>query len=206
MRDPRTTIPQAVVITIGSAILLYFAVSIVAVGAAGAPAMSGTSAPLQAASAATGRPWLGVVVSVGGVTAMLGVILSQLLGISRMAFAMARRGDLPRWLQHVHPRHGVPDRAVLATGAIGAIVAATGTLHDVAAAAALTILVYYGIANLAALRMPPGAKLYPDVVAWVGLITCTVLAVSLSRETLLVGTLVLVVGLLGRLAVLRAQD
>lgn len=38
---------------------------------------------------------------VGGITAMLGVILSQLLGLSRMGFAMARRGDLPRFLEQV---------------------------------------------------------------------------------------------------------
>lgn len=203
VHEPRRTIPRAVGITIGGAILLYFAVAIVAVGAAGAEGMAATAAPLQVAAAASGMPWLAVVVSVGGLTAMLGVILSQLLGLSRMAFAMARRGDLPRVLHHVHPGYGVPDRAVLLIGAIAAVVAATGTLAGVAAAAAFTILLYYAIANLAALRMPARAKLYSDAVPRVGLTACVVLALSLSPGTILTGTAVLLVGLLARLATRR---
>src|SRR5690606_2984605 len=137
----------------------------------------------------------------GGVAAMLGVILSQLLGLSRMAFAMARRGDLPRVLAAVHPRHGVPGRAVLAVGAAAAVVAGTGTLAGVAATASFTILLYYGIANLAALRMPREAKLFGDAVPTFGLAACALLAFSLSPRIILTGLAILAVGfLLRRLA------
>lgn len=204
VREPRTTIPRAVLITIGGAILLYAAVAFVAVGAVGASALAGSAAPLQVAAGASERSWLPLIVSLGGVTAMLGVILSQVLGLSRMVFAMARRGDLPAWLQRVHPRYGVPHRAVLVIGAIAAIVAGFGTLASVAAAAAFTILIYYGIANLAALRMPREARLYPNVVPLAGLVACAVLALSLSVDTLVVGMALLVVGLLGRLLARRA--
>jgi hypothetical protein len=47
---------------------------------------------------------------------MLGVLLSRLLGIRRMLLAMARRGDLPRRRDHVHPRHALPDHALVLTG------------------------------------------------------------------------------------------
>jgi APA family basic amino acid/polyamine antiporter len=136
---------------------------------------------------------------------MLGVILSQLLGLSRMVFAMARRRDLPSSLAQVHPRYGVPGRAVLLVGAAAAVIAATGTLRGVASAAAFAILVYYGIANLAALRMPAAAKLYHDAVPWVGLVSCAALALSLESRVILTGAAALAVGLavrlfLGRLA------
>jgi APA family basic amino acid/polyamine antiporter len=205
VRDPRRTIPRAVLITIGGAVLLYFAVAVVAVGVAGAGAISATSAPLRVAADATGRGWLAVVVSVGGITAMLGVILSQLLGLSRMAFAMARRGDLPEPLGRVHARYGVPHLAVLVIGVITALVAGTGTLRGVASAASFTILVYYGLANLAALRMPREAKLYPDLVPVVGLIACGVLAFSLSTAAVLTGLAVLAVGIATRLISVRVR-
>lgn len=198
VRDPRRTIPRAIVLTLSGAVLLYAAVAAVAVGAVGAARMAATPAPLRQAALASPYPWVATVVAVGGVTAMLGVILSQLLGLSRMAFAMARRRDLPRFLEHVHPRYGVPGRAVLAIGAVGAVVAATGTLRGVASAASFTILVYYGIANLAALRMPRDAKLYPDAVPAVGLVGCAVLAVSLAPAVILTGLGVLAVGLVLR--------
>lgn len=198
VREPRRTIPRAVVITIVGAILLYCAVALVAVGVAGADALADTPAPLLVAAGTTGVGWLPRVVSIGGLAAMLGVILSQLLGLSRVVFAMARRGDLPRGLERVHPEHGVPGLAVLLVGAVAAIVAATGTLAGVAAAAAFTILIYYAITNLAALRMAAVDKLYPDVVPVVGLVSCLVLAVSLDPKTVLTGGVVLAVGFLMR--------
>jgi APA family basic amino acid/polyamine antiporter len=195
VREPRRTIPRAIILTLSGAVVLYAAVAVVTVGVMGAERMAATPAPLHHAALASPYPWVSTVVAVGGVTAMLGVILSQLLGLSRMAFAMARRGDLPRALEHVHPRHGVPGRAVLVIGAIAAVVAATGTLRGVASAAAFTILIYYGIANLAALRMPREAKLYWDVIPAVGLVSCAVLAVSLAPAVILTGLGILAVGL-----------
>lgn len=198
VREPKRTIPRAIMLTIGGAVLLYFGVAVVAVGAVGASALSGTAAPLRIAADAFPVPWVATAVSVGGVTAMLGVILSQLLGLSRMQFAMSRRGDLPRFLGHVHPKYGVPGRAVLVIGAVAAVIAATGTLRGVASAASFTILVYYGIANLSALRMAARAKLFPDAVPAVGLLGCAVLAISLTPPVIISGLVVLAAGFVVR--------
>lgn len=198
VRDPERVIPRAIVLTIGGAVVLYAGVALVAVGTIGSAGMARTSAPLYAAALAFPVPLAAQVVAIGGVTAMLGVILSQLLGLSRMGFAMARRRDLPAFLEHVHPRHRVPDHAVLLIGGIAALVAATGTLRGVASAASFTILVYYGIANLAALRMPRDGKLYGDVVPLVGLVSCTVLALSLAGPVILTGIGVLLAGFVVR--------
>lgn len=198
VREPRRTIPRAIILTIGGAVLLYFAVALVAVGSVGAGPMSSSAAPLQVAASSFGHPSAAMIVSIGGVTAMLGVILSQLLGLSRMAFAMSRRGDLPAVLETVHPRHGVPGRAVLLIGAVAAVVAATGTLRGVASAASFTILVYYGIANAAALRMPRAAKLYTDVVPMLGLASCALLALSLAPGVMATGAAVLAAGFVVR--------
>ena len=201
VRDPKRVIPQAIILTIGGAICLYAAVAFVAVGVVGAEAMAASTAPLHVAAEATGYSWLPALVAIAGMTAMLGVILSQLLGLSRMAFAMARRGDLPRTLEHVHPVYEIPDRAVLVIGAIAAVIAATGTLAAVASTAAFTILVYYAIANVAAIRMPAGAKLYSDAVPLVGLVACTALAISLHPTVILAGSIVLGAGFATRMVV-----
>ena len=201
VRDPRRTIPRAIVITIGTTLALYVLVAVVAVGVAGAPALAETGAPLQIASRVAGGRGLAVMVTLGGAVAMLGVILSQLLGLSRMTFAMARRGDLPPSLSRVHPRFGVPHRAVILIGVAALVVTLTGTLRGVASAAAFTILVYYGIANWAALRMSRDSKLFPDLVPIVGCIACVLLALSLSLTTVVTGIVVLLGGVVARLAV-----
>jgi APA family basic amino acid/polyamine antiporter len=194
VRDPATTIPRAVVITIAIAVVLYFAVAVVALGVAGAPALASSPAPLHAAAQRTGTDWLAPVVAAGGIAAMLGVILSQLLGLSRMAYAMARRGDLPGGLAHVSARTAVPVRAILAIGAVATVIAATGTLGGVAAAASFTILLYYAIANLAALRMPAERKRFPDAVPVVGLAACVLLAFALPVRTIAIGLGLLAAG------------
>lgn len=201
VRDPRTTIPRAILITVFGASLLYLAVAVSAVGAVGAEVLARTPAPLAAAADAMGRPGLAWAVSAGAVAAMLGVLLSQLLGLSRMVFAMARRGDLPGALARVDARTGAPARAVLAVGAAAAVVAMLGSLRAVAAAASFAILLYYGIANLAALRMPREARLYPRAVPVVGLIACLLLAAALPGRTALAGTGVLAAGFIVRAAV-----
>ena len=88
-------------------------------------------------------------------------------------------------------------------GAVGTVVALTGTLRGVAEAASFTILVYYGIANTAALRMPREAKWIPDVVPVIGLLACVTLATALSTATITTGVAVLLAGFAFRWA-LRA--
>jgi basic amino acid/polyamine antiporter, APA family len=63
VREPKRTIPRAIVITIGGAVLLYFGVALVAVGAAGAGMLAATAAPLQVAAESFAAPWVAVVVS-----------------------------------------------------------------------------------------------------------------------------------------------
>ena len=200
VREPRRTIPRAILITVSSVSVLYLAVALAAVGAGGTAAMARSDAPLAEVAREMGMPALEAAVSAGAVCAMLGVLLSQLLGLSRMVFAMARGGDLPGWLAGVDAATGTPRRAVVLVGAAAAVAAAFGTLRAVAPAASFAILLYYAVANLSALRMPRGAKLYPDAVPAAGLAACLLLAASLPPRTAAVGVAVLAAGFVLRAA------
>jgi basic amino acid/polyamine antiporter, APA family len=194
VHEPRKTIPRAILMALSIAIVLYMAVALVAVGAIGAPGMASSASPLEAAAQVFPLTAVPLVVIVGATTAMLGVLLSQILGISRMFFAMARRRDLPAVLDHVHPRHGIPDRGVLLTSVFLILVALFGTLEAIVSAASFTILLYYSIANLSALRMDPADKLFPDWVPVLGLISCLLLASTLQITVIAAGLGLLLVG------------
>lgn len=198
VRSPRRTIPLAIMLSLGIAALLYGSVALVAVGAVGAAELAASSSLLQrAALSFTSRGASGAV-AVAATTAMLGVLLSQILGISRMLYAMALRGDMPAVFGHVHPRFGVPDRGILLTGAAALLVALFGTLQAIVSAASFTILVYYSITNVAALRLHPDQRLYPRWVAVAGLVGCIALALSLPAVVMLSGGGLLVAGLAWR--------
>lgn len=200
VREPHRTIPRAVMVTMACSTLLYTAVAVVTIGVVGAPAMAITGAPLGVAAAKAAGPMIATLIAVGAVAAMFGVILSQILGMSRMAFAMARRDDLPRLLAAVHQRYGVPHRAVVMVGLGAGIIAATGTLRGVAAAASFAILVYYAIANWAALRLPPADRRYHPFIPASGLLACVLLACALSIGIIVGGLLILTAGIAVRVA------
>jgi basic amino acid/polyamine antiporter, APA family len=198
VHEPKKTIPKAIVLSLSIAALLYIIVAGVAVTGIGAEEMAGSLSPLETAAQAFNLPGAALVVGIGATTAMLGVLLSQLLGISRMIFAMARRRDLPGMFDHVHPVHGVPDRGIFVTGFILILVTLFGTLETIVSAAAFTILLYYSITNLAAFRMNPEDRLFPNWLPVLGFFSCLALAVTLDLETILGGLALLAAGFLLR--------
>lgn len=199
VHEPKKTIPQAVIITIVVSVILYLAVSLIAVGAVGAEVLAQSASPLQAAANKFSFSGIFWIVGIGAATAMLGVLLSQIVGISRMMFAMARRNDLPKILEHTSAKYAVPDYGILLSGAIIILLAVFGTLQTVVSAAAFTILLYYGIANICALRLASENKLYPKWIAVLGLISCLLLAGSLPFMTILTGVGMLLTGFILRI-------
>jgi len=204
VRDPARTIPRAVVITVAASIVLYLAVATVAVGTVGADVLAASASPLESAAGALRAPGVAGVVGVGATTAMLGVLLSQVLGISRMLFAMARRGDLPAAFERVHATHAVPHVGIAFTAVVIATLALVGTLEVVVAAAAFTILLYYAITNVAALRLAPAHHRFPRWVPALGLVSCLALAASLDLPTVASGLGLLAAGFVVRGLLRRA--
>ena len=170
VRDPARTIPRAILVTLAATVLLYALVAATLVVRAGVADLDRGN-PLQAIAA----PWVRPLVSAGAVTAMLGVLLNLVLGLSRVVLAMARRRDLPTALAAEDA--GTPRRAVIAVGVAIAAIAAIGRIELAWTVSAATVLVYYAITNAAALRLPREQRRYPRAIAVLGLASCLALAV-----------------------------
>ena len=196
--NPKKTIPQAVVITLAITSLLYLAVAVVSVGVLGGSELGLSPAPLIFAAERIGAGWLVTLLSLASLTALFGVLLSQIAGISRMTFAMAKGGDLPRIFERV--RRQVPAIGVVTTGVAIWLLSLVGSIPFIAKTASFSILLYYSLANLAALRQTKTHRIVPKAVSVIGLITCLVLAASLPPDTILLGLAVLAGGFILRTA------
>lgn len=200
VREPRTTIPRAIVITLVLSAALYISVSLVAVSALGAERLSsaaeGEAAPLEIAAEALAFPEIHRLVGLGAMTAMLGVLLNLILGLSRVVLAMGRRGDLPAVLARVSPRSGTPALAVALVGVVIGCLASIGSVKATWSFSAFTVLIYYAITNLAALRLPREQRLYPAGFAWGGLLGCLFLAFWVERQIWITGLGLIAAGLL----------
>lgn len=204
VRDPRHVIPRAIIVTVSVVTLLYLLVAASGVGVLGAEAFGAaaerTAAPLEVVAAALQLPWLAWTLGVAAVAAMAGVLLNLVLGLSRVLLAMARRGDAPGFLARVDEERASPVASVWACGIIIASIALVGDVRTTWSFSAFTVLVYYAITNLAALRLPADKRLFPRWIPVAGLTGCLGLAFWVERRIWLVGVALLALGIAGHLA------
>lgn len=205
VRDPARTIPRAIQLALGLAVLVYAAVAVTLLTVLGPDAVAGSAAPLADAAAATGRPWVGAVVRVGAVAASLGALLALVAGVSRTTLAMAREGDLPRPLAAVHARYRVPHRAEVALGVVVVVLVLTVDLRGAIGFSSFGVLLYYLVANLAALTQDRAHRRFPRALQVLGALGCVALAATLPPASVLGGAGVVAAGVAWRAVVLARR-
>jgi len=202
VRDPRRTIPRAILGALLITVVLYLVIGVSALLAAGPERLAASSAPLATAVEAAGAGALAPVVRVGAALATLGSLLALIAGVGRTTLAMARHGDLPGWLSAVHPRHRVPHHAEIAVAVVVSLLVATVDLRGVIGFSSFGVLVYYAIANAAAYTQSGADRRWPRWLNVLGVAGCLTLVVTLPWQSVVAGVAVFAVGLAGR-AVLR---
>ncbi|MGO3208816.1 APC family permease [Brachybacterium sp. AOP42-B2-9] len=205
---PRRTIPRAILVALGVVAVLYLALSIVLVLVGPAPGVGGWGpAPFLAALAVVGagQGW-SVVITVGAIAAASGALLALVAGVSRTMLAMARGGDLPRPLARSSNRYAVPQRAEAVAGiAIVLLVLLASNVLVAIAASSFGVLLYYAIANLAALTQVGQWRLFPKVLQVLGLIGCVLLVAALPGSTIVAGVALVLLGVAYRAIVLATR-
>lgn len=196
--DPQRTIPRAILIALGLAVVVYALVGSGVVGALGAGALASSTAPLVDAVGAGGGSWQTWLVRVGGAVASLGALLALVAGIGRTSLAMARNGDLPRALASVHARYQVPHVAEITLGVVVGLLVLAVDLRGVIGFSSFGVLLYYFVANLSAFRQAEG-RMFPRWLQALGMGLCLVLVVTLPWQSVAIGVAVYVVGVVGRL-------
>lgn len=124
LRDPQRDTPFAISIGLAAVALLYVAIQIVCVDAL--PSLATSTRPLADAARVTLGPIGATIIVAGAIVSMLGTINGGMLTMSRLSFAMADAGQLPRALAAVHPRYLTP----VASIALAAIVSIALTLSS----------------------------------------------------------------------------
>lgn len=195
VRDPARTIPRAIVIALGVAVVVYAVVAVTALLTLGPDQLARSSAPLVDVVAGARGSWAAPVVAVGGAAAALGALLALIAGIGRTTLAMAREGDLPPWLAAVHPRFRVPHRAEVVLAVVVSALVITIDLRDAIGFSSFGVLLYYLVANVAAFTQDPGHRRFPRWLQVLGAVGCLLLVTTLPWQAVAVGTGVLVLGI-----------
>lgn len=200
VQQPRRTIPRAVIATLIASMLLYIGVAFVGLATIGAQSYGEASrqqvAPLEIIAAQFAVPGLATIVAVGAVTAMLGVLLNLLLGLSRVLLAMGRRGDMPLAVAAVSQTTGIPWVATIIVTLFIAGLVLVGDVRLTWSFSAFTVLIYYALTNLCAIRLKREQRLFPIWPAYGGLAACVFLAFWVDVWIWAIGLGLIAVGLL----------
>jgi APA family basic amino acid/polyamine antiporter len=141
MRDPRHDLPAAILTGIGIVALFYILIQAVCIGTL--PGLSHSDRPLADAAGRFMGSAGAAIISAGAVISIAGNLNIVLLSASRLPFAMARRGELPRFLGAVHARFHTPHAAILLTATLMGALTLSGTFLYAVTVSTIARLVIY---------------------------------------------------------------
>jgi len=197
VKDPERTIPRAILLALFISMAVYLLTAAAAVGLIGWERLGESQAPLAEAAEAIG---LSPLLYAGGLLATFSVVLTSVMGQSRVFFAMARNEEVPYFLSRVHRRLGTPIYTVLLSGVIMAVLVLTVDLSSLAGLTSICVLSTHVLTNYAALRLPrEGLKVRFDVRgvpvhAYLGALLSIALVASLAPSSGVLGLLVFLLG------------
>jgi APA family basic amino acid/polyamine antiporter len=127
-RNPQKDVPRGILGSLAVITVLYLSVSIVLSGMVSYTELRKSGHPnLATAFALNGVDWAATIISIGALAGLTTVVMVLVLGQSRIIFAMARDGLLPRGLARTGT-HGTPVRI---TVLVAVLIAVTATFFPV---------------------------------------------------------------------------
>lgn len=203
VRQPRQSIPQAIVIALSLTVLLYGVIAVTLLAVLTPSGVAGTPAPLMRAVGISGADWALPLVQLGASLASLGALLALMAGLGRTTLAMARERDLPQWLSAVHSKHRVPHRAELVLTGLICLIVLLADVRNVIGFSSFGVLIYYLVTNIAAFSQGAPDRRYPQVFQIFGALSCAILASTLPWPAIVTGLGVFATGVGYRLIRLR---
>jgi APA family basic amino acid/polyamine antiporter len=204
--DPSRTIPYAIPRALLMVLGIYLVVGVSLLLVIGPDQIAATSAPMGVLLDNGPLAPLAPVLQVGVAIAAAGVLLNLVPGISRTMLAMARHGDLPRGFAHINPHRSLPLRAELTVAAVTIGLISLMDLRGAIGFSGVAILTYYAITNAAALTLSPTERRWPRWIPILGVLGCTVLALTLPVTQFLIALGVGGVGLIWRQVLQRSSS
>ncbi|HWU76392.1 MAG TPA: amino acid permease [Rhodanobacter sp.] len=145
-KNPQRDLPLAVMASLGVAMAMYLAISLVLTGmvpyngcmdpsqAAGqcTQMILASDAPVSAVFAARHLHWISSIIDIAAVCGIASVVFAFMLGAARIWFALARDGLLPKWFAKPHPTYGTPYRPTMLLGIFTALAAGLLPIRELA--------------------------------------------------------------------------
>ena len=201
-KDGRKHMPKAIILSLIIAMILYVAATLVLTGMQDYTEID-PEAGFASAFQGVGLPVIASIISVFAVLSILTVMLTFLLGVTRVWFSMSRDGLLPIWFAKID-RNGTPQRVTWIAGIGSALLAGVFPIREVADLTNIGILSAFIVVCVAVILFrytrPDAARTFRlpwmPVVPAFGVLASLFLILQLHWETWLRFVIWLAVGLI----------
>ena len=140
VKNPRKTIPQAIIIGMIIVIVFYLLTNFVVYGLINSETLQGTRIPLVLAGTAILGTAGAIIMAVGALVSVSGSDESGILGTARLSYAMSIDGLFPKLFSKEHSRYKTPSMALIIQGCIAFVFCLYSGLSD---------LISFAVFNLA---------------------------------------------------------
>ncbi|MCL1840591.1 MAG: amino acid permease [Propionibacteriaceae bacterium] len=200
-RNPKRDLPIGIIASLVICTILYCVVALVITGMLPTSEIP-QSAALAQAFTLVGKPWIAIIISAGAVCGLTTVVLTMMIGSTRLLFAMSRDGFFPTPLAKVSPKTKTP----LALGTIVTVVCAivagltpVGILEEMVNVGTLAAFVLVSVAVIVLRKKRPDLQRpfkvpFMPVIPILSAAICIYLMLNLAVETWLRFLIWLVIG------------
>ncbi|GAA3837427.1 amino acid permease [Brevibacterium ammoniilyticum] len=153
-KNPKKTMPRALIAALIIITSIYVLVAVAALGAQPWEKFKGQDAGLsEILENIVGSTWPGTVVAAGAVISIFSVTLVSIYGQSRILFTMARDGMMPKLFQDVNPRTLTPVKGTIVVTIVIAIMAGFIPINFLAEMTSIGTLVAFVVVSLAVILL-----------------------------------------------------
>jgi basic amino acid/polyamine antiporter, APA family len=191
-KNPQRDLPIGLLASLAICAALYVGMAVVMTGMAPYQQLDVANPVIVAlAQAGPALAWLLPLVGIGAIVGLASAILSSILGQSRIFYAMAGDGMVPKVFLKIHPRFGTPVVGTIVVGSSAALIAGVFPIEILGELVSIgTLLAFMSVCvNVMIMRRThaevprafrvPGSRLVPCI----GIACCAILMFALPAAT-----------------------
>ncbi|MBS3058071.1 MAG: amino acid permease [Candidatus Diapherotrites archaeon] len=177
IKNPRKTIPKAIIIGVSIVAFFYIITNISLIAIAGMQ-LAGHDAPLALAASLSLGAIGALIMVVGAMLSVSGSDESNIIGTSRLGFALSADGYFPKFLSRLHPKYSSP--------------VASLAFHSIAAFA---LTLFFLLVTLSAFRLNKRKTRLEKAILAASLLVCAYIIINVQLLSVIVGIAALLFGI-----------
>lgn len=197
VRDPRRTIPRAIITGIIVVTVFYLLTNFVVFSVVNWNDLSQTKTPLVAVGVVILGSAGAYLMSIGALISVSGSDESDMLATARLSYAMSSEGLFPRSFSRLHGRFGTPYIALIVQGLLAFGLSLFSGIRNLISFSVFNLAFAFLLTCVAliVLRRRSGRRVLPQIVlSWLGIAVCLFLLYSTPGRDKIIGAAIVAAG------------